>query len=71
MGGEDKKEEQRVAITYETLFDILRMEKRREDLQELQKTFFQDAVHYLKQKKERLSQKDASLSNDIASYNSG
>ncbi|MEK6920829.1 MAG: hypothetical protein AABX82_03015 [Nanoarchaeota archaeon] len=58
MGGEDKKEEQTVAITYETLFDILRMEKRREDLQELQKTFFQDAVHYLKQKKEILIKKE-------------
>jgi DNA replication initiation complex subunit (GINS family) len=58
MDEEEKKEEQAITITYETLFDILRMEKRREDLQELQKTFFQDVVHYLKQKKEILIKKE-------------
>ena len=44
--------EEVVNITYETLFDILRMEKRREDVQELSKTFYEDIVNYLKQKKE-------------------
>ncbi|MFA6889022.1 MAG: hypothetical protein WC254_06015 [Candidatus Woesearchaeota archaeon] len=44
--------EEVVNITYETLFDILRMEKRREDVQELSKTFYEDIVRYLKQKKE-------------------
>ncbi len=41
-----------VNVTYETLFDILRMEKRREDIQQLSKTFYHDVVNYLKQKKE-------------------
>ncbi len=50
--------EQRIAITYETLFDILRMEKRREDLQQLQPSFFDDTVHYLKQKKELIRKRD-------------
>ncbi len=40
-----------VNITYETLFDILRMEKRREDVQEINKKFYEDIVKYLKQKK--------------------
>lgn len=53
-----EQEEQRVTITYETLFDILRMEKRREDLQQLQPSFFDDTVHYLKQKKELIRKRD-------------
>ncbi|MBI5003143.1 hypothetical protein HZC31_07190 [Candidatus Woesearchaeota archaeon] len=52
------QEDQRIAITYETLFDILRMEKRREDLQQLQPSFFDDTVHYLKQKKELIRKRD-------------
>lgn len=48
----DSSAEQKITITYETLFDILRMEKRREDLQQLHPSFFDDTVHYLKQKKE-------------------
>jgi DNA replication initiation complex subunit (GINS family) len=47
-----------VNITYETLFDILRMEKRREDVQELSRTFYQDVVNYLKQKKEIMVKKE-------------
>lgn len=39
-----------VNITYETLFEILRREKSRDDLQELQKSFFNDVVEYLKDK---------------------
>ena len=53
-----EQDEQRIAITYETLFDILRMEKRREDLQQLQPSFFDDTVHYLKQKKELIRKRD-------------
>lgn len=58
------EEEQRIAITYETLFDILRMEKRREDLQQLQPSFFDDTVHYLKQKKELIQKRDHELGID-------
>ena len=37
-------------ITYETLFEILRREKSRDDLQELHESFFADVVEYLKDK---------------------
>jgi DNA replication initiation complex subunit (GINS family) len=39
-----------IAITFETLYDILRREKSREELQELNLTFFDDVVSYLKDK---------------------
>jgi len=39
-----------VTITYETLFELLRREKGREDLQELPEGFFEDVVEYLKDK---------------------
>lgn len=44
-----------VKITYETLFDLLRREKSRNDLQELEGTFFVDVLTYLKEKKATLS----------------
>src|SRR3989344_2934900 len=37
-------------ITYDTLFDLLKREKERPDLQKLETTFFNDLVFYLKQK---------------------
>ncbi len=40
-----------ITITYETLFDILRREKGREDLQKLNPSFYQDLITYLKEKK--------------------
>lgn len=52
------QQEQQMNITYETLFDILRVEKGREDLQELRSTFFVDVVAYLRQKKELLKKKE-------------
>ncbi len=39
-----------VKITYETLFDLLRREKSREELQELDSTFYDDVVSYLHNK---------------------
>ena len=39
-----------VKITYETLFDLLRKEKNREELQELQSTFFDDVIAYINEK---------------------
>lgn len=39
-----------IKITLETLYDILRNEKKREDLQKLENTFFEDVVNYLKEK---------------------
>ncbi len=40
-----------IKITLETLYDFLRNEKKREDLQKLEETFFLDVVSYLKEKK--------------------
>ncbi len=40
-----------IKITLETLYDILRHEKKREDLQKLETTFYIDVVAYLREKK--------------------
>lgn len=55
--GGNEKQEQRIALTYETLFDILRVEKRRDELQELEEKFLENVVTYLQQKKEMLTKK--------------
>lgn len=59
------QQEQQMNITYETLFDILRIEKGREDLQELRPTFFADVVAYLRQKQELLKKKEHESSIDV------
>ena len=41
-----------VVITYETLFDILRREKSRDELQELPISFFYDLMNYMNEKNE-------------------
>jgi len=46
-----------IRITLETLYDILRNEKKREDLQKLEDTFFIDVVNYLQEKKKLLDSK--------------
>lgn len=43
-------EEKDIKITYETLFELLRREKNREELQKLDDTFYIDVVEYLKTK---------------------
>jgi len=47
-----------IKITLETLYDILRNEKNREDLQKLNDSFFYDVVNYLKEKKKLLGSKE-------------
>ena len=47
-----------IRVTLETLYDILRNEKKREDLQELEETFFIDVVGYLKEKKALMDEKE-------------
>ncbi len=42
--------ENEINITYETLFEVLRREKTRDELQKLDSTFFEDVVNYLKEK---------------------
>ena len=46
-----------IRLTLETLYDILRNEKKREDLQKLEGTFFHDVVAYLGEKQELLKNK--------------
>ena len=50
-----------IRITYETLFDLLRREKNREELQHLDKDFYEQVLAYLKEKKEALSKKGDEL----------
>ncbi|MEM0230746.1 MAG: hypothetical protein QXW00_00850 [Candidatus Woesearchaeota archaeon] len=45
-----------VNITAETLFEILRREKDREELQPLQKNFYEEVVRYLNEKKSSIQQ---------------
>ncbi len=42
--------EKEINITYETLFDLLRREKNRAELQKLSGTFFEDVSSYIKEK---------------------
>lgn len=51
---------QEVIITYETLFDLLKREKERPDLQKLEPTFFNDTINYIKDKKKILNAKSES-----------
>ena len=50
-----------IRINYETLFDLLRREKNREELQPLDKDFYEQVLAYLKEKKDSLSKKDDEL----------
>ncbi len=43
--------EKDVIITYETIYETLRREKFRQELQQLEPSFFQDVVKYLREKK--------------------
>ncbi len=49
-----------IKITLESLYDLLRNEKKREDLQKLEGTFFIDVVMYLKEKQALLESKQKS-----------
>ncbi|TKJ16961.1 hypothetical protein CEE44_00290 [Candidatus Woesearchaeota archaeon B3_Woes] len=44
-----------IIVTYDTLFEILRNEKTKEDLQKLHDTFFHDATNYLNEKQNILN----------------
>jgi len=46
-----------IRITLESLYDILRNEKKREDLQELENSFFLDVAKYVREKKSLLETK--------------
>ena len=49
-----------IKITLESLYDLLRSEKKREDLQKLEGTFFIDVVSYLREKQTLLESKQKS-----------
>jgi DNA replication initiation complex subunit (GINS family) len=51
--------EKDVVITYETLFELLRIEKNREDLQKINDSFFNDVLAYLNEKRERFEAKQS------------
>ncbi|MBU1198358.1 MAG: hypothetical protein KKF46_08720 [Nanoarchaeota archaeon] len=50
-----------IKITYETLFDLLRREKNREELQSIDKDFYEQVLAYLKEKKVALTKKGDEL----------
>lgn len=56
-----------VVITYETLYELLRREKNREELQGMDQQFFNQLVSYLIEKDH--SYKDADIKNDVFSIN--
>lgn len=56
-----------IKITLETLYDILRNEKKHDDLQKLEASFFLDVVAYLKEKKSFLDSKK----NDLGLFSGG
>jgi len=64
MDYDDNKE---VALTYEMLYELMRREKSRQDLQELDPKFFHNLVTYLKEKE--VSYKEAGYKNDLFSIN--
>lgn len=52
---------QEVVITYETLYEILKRERERPDLQKFEPTFFSDTISYIKDKKKILEAKSDSV----------
>ncbi len=54
-----------VKITYEILFDLLRRERNREELQPLDKSFFSDVVNYMSEKQSLLSSDPSVVSADL------
>ena len=51
-------EEKKVNISYEVLFELVRREKDRDDLQPLEPTFFQDLVEYINEKRQILKEQN-------------
>ncbi len=52
---------QEVVITYETLFELLKRERERSDLQKLDPAFFNDVISYIKDKKKIIEAKSDSV----------
>ncbi len=56
-------EEKQIIITHETLFEIIKREKDRTELQKLDDTFFNDVVDYIKEKK-KITSNESLFSSD-------
>lgn len=54
-------DENRIVITYETIFELLRREKEREALQKLENTFLEDVLGYLKERKSIIKEQESKL----------
>ena len=52
---------QEIVITYETLFELLKRERERTDLQKLEPSFFSDTIAYIKDKKKIIEAKSDSV----------
>ncbi len=52
---------QEVVITYETLFELLKRERERPELQKLEPGFFSDTINYIKDKKKIIEAKSDSV----------
>ena len=59
------EQEAEVVLTYETLYEMLRKEKSREELQQIDANFFKDTLSYLKDKQQAYD--DNLVKNDIFS----
>lgn len=53
--------EKEINLNYETLFELFRREKTRQELQPLDSSFYKDFITYLKEKKQMLMEKKSSL----------
>lgn len=62
--GDAKKKDKEVALTYDTIFELLRREKNRPDLQTMPDNFFMNAHDYVKEKKS-FATKGAQSSNEM------
>ena len=58
------EEEKEINLTYETLFELLRREKNRVEIQPLEASFYKDFLDYFKTKKELLQERQGKLSPD-------
>ncbi len=47
-------EDEKISVTYDTLLEMLRNEKSREEIQKINTNFYLDAIHYLNEKQQML-----------------
>ena len=61
LGEMEEENKEEVTITYETLFELLRREKERNELQKLDDSFFPNILRYLKDKHTIINQQQTDL----------